>query len=88
MSMGIYGNAAELRKAADDLDAINEAGMAAYLQKAGEKLDAGKLKEMYDAETWLTAAQCIELGIADISIHAPLAGRDYSSAVSCFRSGR
>ena len=65
MSMGIYGNAAELRKAADDLDAINEAGMAAYLQKAGEKLDAGKLKEMYDAETWLTAAQCIELGLAD-----------------------
>ena len=56
MSMGIYGNAAELRKAADDLDAINEAGMAAYLQK---------LKEMYDAETWLTAAQCMELGLAD-----------------------
>ena len=55
----------ELRKAADDLDAINEAGMAAYLQKAGEKLDAGKLKEMYDAETWLTAAQCMELGLAD-----------------------
>ena len=65
MSMGIYGNAAELRKAADDLDAINEAGMAAYLQKAGDKLDAGKLKEMYDAETWLTAAQCMELGLAD-----------------------
>lgn len=65
MSMGIYGNAAELRKAADNLDTINQAGMEAYLQKAGDKLDAGKLKEMYDAETWLTAAQCMELGLAD-----------------------
>lgn len=65
MSWGIFGNAAELRKSADDLDAINEAGMAAYLQKAGDKLDAGKLKEMCDAETWLTAAQCMELGLAD-----------------------
>ena len=65
MSWGIFGNAAELRKSADDLDAINQAGMAAYLQKAGDKLDAGKLKEMCDAETWLTAAQCMELGLAD-----------------------
>lgn len=65
MSWGIFGNAAELRKSADDLDAINQAGMAAYLQKAGDKLDAEKLKEMCDAETWLTAAQCMELGLAD-----------------------
>lgn len=65
MGMGVWGNAAELRKAADDLDTINQAGMAAYLSKAGDKLDAEKLKEMYDAETWLTAEQCIELGLAD-----------------------
>lgn len=65
MSMGIYGNAAELRKAADNLDTINQAGMEAYLQKAGDKLTQEKLTEMYDAETWLTAEQCIELGLAD-----------------------
>ena len=65
MSMGIYGNAAELRKAAADLDAINQAGMEAYLSKAGDKLDAEKLREMYDAETWLTAEQCMALGLAD-----------------------
>ena len=65
MSMGIYGNAAELRKAADNLDTINQAGMEAYLQKAGDKLDPDTLKEMYDAETWLTAEQCMELGLAD-----------------------
>ena len=65
MSMGIYGNAAELRKAAENLDTINQAGMAAYLDKAGDKLDPEKLKEMYDAETWLTAEQCMALGLAD-----------------------
>ena len=59
------GNAAELRKAADDLDVINAAGRAAYLLKAGDKLDEKRLEEMMVAETWLTAAQCIELGLAD-----------------------
>ena len=39
--------------------------MEAYLQKAGDKLDPDTLKEMYDAETWLTAEQCMELGLAD-----------------------
>lgn len=32
------GNAAELRKAADDLDAINKGNRQAYLQKAGDRL--------------------------------------------------
>lgn len=59
------GNAAELRKAADDLDVINAAGRAAYLLKAGDKLDEARLAEMMAAETWLTAVQCIELGLAD-----------------------
>ena len=59
------GNAAELRKAADDLDVINTAGRQAYLQKAGDKLPEDQLAEMMDAETWLTAAQCVEYGLAD-----------------------
>lgn len=65
MWMGVCGNAAELRKAADDLDTINAAGRAAYMERAGEKLDESKLVEMMDAETWLTAEQCIEYGLAD-----------------------
>lgn len=59
------GNAAELRKIADDLDTMNEAAMQAYLVKAGDKLSEERLKEMLDAETYLTAAQCIEYGLAD-----------------------
>lgn len=65
MWMYAEGNSAELRKAADDLDKINEAGREAYLQRAGEKLSAEKLRELQDAETWLNAAECIEYGLAD-----------------------
>lgn len=63
--MGAVGSAAELRKAADDLDAINNAGKQAYLQKAGGKLGETALSAMMDAETWLTAEECIRYGLAD-----------------------
>lgn len=65
MWMWVSGNAAELRKAADDLDIINTAGRGAYMEKAGDKLDEAKLIEMMDSETWLTAEQCIQYGLAD-----------------------
>lgn len=65
MWMSVCGNAAELRKAANDLDTINTAGRGAYLDKAGDKLDGDTLVEMMDAETWLTAEQCIQYGLAD-----------------------
>lgn len=59
------GNAKELRKAADDLDVLNEASRQAYLSKAGDKLPEDKLVEMLDNETYLTAEQCMEYGLAD-----------------------
>lgn len=65
MWMGAVGNAAELRKAADDLDTINAAGRQAYLAKAGGRLGEAALTVMMDAETWLTAEQCIQYGLAD-----------------------
>lgn len=61
----VIGNAKELRKAADDLDTISAGNRQAYLQKAGDKLAEDKLMEMLEAETWLTAEQCIEYGLAD-----------------------
>ena len=65
MMMGVMGNAAELRKAADDLDKINEAGREAYLQKAGDKLTSEVIAQLEDDETWLTAEECIRYGLAD-----------------------
>lgn len=65
MSMGVWGNPTQLRKAADDLDVINSTGREAYLQKAGDKISRERLIEMMDAETWLPARECVELGLAD-----------------------
>lgn len=65
MAMGVFGNSKELRKAADDLDKINEAGREAYLQKAGDKLTPEMIAQMEDDETWLTAEECIQYGLAD-----------------------
>lgn len=59
------GNAEELRKAADNLDVIMTANRQAYLNKAGDKLKEEELIQMLDGETWLTAEQCVELGLAD-----------------------
>lgn len=59
------GNSAQLRKAADDLDTIMEGNRQAYLTKAAGKITEDKLKELLEAETWLTAQQCIEFGLAD-----------------------
>ena len=61
----VAGNSAQLRKAADDLDTINEGNRQAYLQKAGDKITEEKLIQLLDGETWLTAEQCIEYGFAD-----------------------
>lgn len=63
--MFVQGNAEELRKAADDLEKINEAGRAAYLQKAGDRLTPEMIAQLEDDETWLTAEECIQYGLAD-----------------------
>lgn len=73
------GNAEQLRKAADDLDVINQASTQAYLDRAGDKLTPEKLKEMLDAETYLTAEQCIELGFADVHSDSDEAGKQEDS---------
>lgn len=65
MWISATGNAAELRKVADDLDIINAAGMQAYLAKSRGKISAEQLAAMMDQETWLTAEQCIQYGFAD-----------------------
>lgn len=61
----VAGNATQLRKAADDLDVIMIGNRQAYLMKSNGKLAEKKLIQMLDAETWLTADQCIEYGLAD-----------------------
>ena len=59
------GNATELRKAADDLEKMGEAFNSVYLERSGGKITAEELKAMLDAETTLTAEECISYGFAD-----------------------
>ena len=59
------GNSKQLRKAADDMDVMMAGNRQAYLEKAGDKLTEEKLVEILDNETWLTASQCLELGLCD-----------------------
>lgn len=60
-----WGNAVELRKAADDLDRIGGSMKQTYLDRAGDKLDEPKLTELLDAETWLSAQECYDYGLCD-----------------------
>lgn len=65
MRIGVFGNSRELRKAADDNDVIMEGNRRAYLEKSGGKIAEETLKELMEAETWLTAQQCLEYGFCD-----------------------
>ncbi|HDZ8650462.1 TPA: Clp protease ClpP [Staphylococcus aureus] len=58
------GNAEDLRKTADLLEKIDTISNSAYLDKAKD-LDQGQLKQMLDAETWLTAEEALDLGLVD-----------------------
>ncbi|MBY7009592.1 Clp protease ClpP [Clostridium botulinum] len=64
-SMGAWGNAEELRKAANDVEIIDKASCSSYLEKAGEKLDEEILTQLLDNQTWLSAEQCLQYGLCD-----------------------
>lgn len=56
------GNAAELRKQADDLDKITRASIEAY--KAHSTLSEDEIKALLDAETWILPEEALEYGFA------------------------
>lgn len=59
------GNAEQFRKIADDLDKMNTIAIESYMLKAGDKLTEDKVRELMNAETYLTAQECVEYGLAD-----------------------
>lgn len=56
------GNSEELRKMADDLEKITSASIGAYMEHINIAED--KLKELLNAETWLSADESVEMGFA------------------------
>lgn len=72
------GNASELRKQADDLDKITESSIQTYLNQAGDKLDEETLRQLMDDETWLTAKEAVDYGLATEVIEANKAAASIS----------
>lgn len=64
-SMGAFGNAEELRKAANDVEVIDKASCSSYLAKAEDKLSEETLNQLLDNQTWLNAEQCLQYGLCD-----------------------
>ena len=58
----IQGDFNDMRKAAEDLEKINQPSVNIYVSKTG--LSEEKIKEMMDQETWLTSKEAYDLGFA------------------------
>ncbi|WP_295035519.1 head maturation protease, ClpP-related [uncultured Microbacterium sp.] len=65
-----WGNAAEMRKTADILDGVEASIIEIYQAKAGDK----DWSQLLADETWMTAAQAVEQGLADRVAVVPDAG--------------
>lgn len=59
----VWGNAAQMRKMADDLDKVRESMLAIYRDKTG--MNDKEIIEILDAESWMTAEEAVEYGFAD-----------------------
>lgn len=60
------GNADDLRRAADDMDAMDADYIAMLKPRLGK--DDDEIMEMLRAETWMTATQAMEAGLVDSKI--------------------
>jgi ATP-dependent protease ClpP protease subunit len=58
-----WGEAEDMRKAANFLDKVRDTIAAVYVAKTG--LDQNKIKSMMDEETWMTANEALSLGFCD-----------------------
>jgi ATP-dependent Clp protease, protease subunit len=75
----IYGNAEDMRDLADTLDKIGESITNTYVARTGKSVE--DVKALLAAETWLTAAEAVEMGFADEM--EPLL-----KVAACFETGR
>jgi ATP-dependent Clp endopeptidase proteolytic subunit ClpP len=61
------GNSTDMRACAEMLDTAQHSIVTSYTTKSGQSED--KIKELMAAETWMTAADAVELGFADTIEH-------------------
>ena len=78
---GARGNAAELRKAADDLDKINQLAITAYMAHFTGSEE--ELQAIMDAESWVLPEEALEHGFAT-SIDKTESDKASQNARACF----
>lgn len=69
-STSAYGNSAAMRQAKQMLDTIDESILNAYVEKAAGKTTREAFQRMMRNETFMTAQQAIDCGLADEIIEA------------------
>lgn len=74
------GNAAQLRKQADDLDTITQASVKAYMSRVNITED--EVKKMMDEETWIDADKALECGFATSIYEEKEEGANQSAQMS------
>lgn len=62
-SMLAMGNADDMQKAIDMLETVEDGIVSIYVDRTGQTKEA--VKDMLDAETWMSAEKAVELGFAD-----------------------
>lgn len=82
------GNAEELRKHADLLDQIESGMLDIYEARTGKP--RAELTELLKAETWFTAAEAVEAGLADDVLEskprAQVAAASWAPVMACFKN--
>ena len=82
---GTYGNASEMRKAADDLDIHNDVLVGIYVERTGK--DEAEVRAMMDAETYMTGTMAHELGfVTELMAEQQLAACGDRGAVAHLRT--
>lgn len=77
VSSYVEGNTDDFRKAADDMEKLEGDILNIYAEKTGKTVD--EIKPLVDAETYFTAAEAVEFGLADET--------DASKTVENYQSG-
>lgn len=63
VSVGIYGNADDLKKTVEDIEKLEQNVLEIYAEKTGKSIDA--IRALVDQETYFTAEEAVAFGLAD-----------------------
>ena len=63
VSVGVYGNADDLKKTVDDIEKLEQNVLEIYAEKTGKSIDV--IQALVDKETYFTADEALAFGLAD-----------------------